>query len=392
MDTPFDPKLLDYVATDAQRERLQAWLDLGSQEKAAAQCGCDARAIRKALRACEKRAAADGYAPGHWENGVAPGYRMGKVTVQRGPDGKVERAWERQHPDQLDWAKVFQDMLDGILDDLPAAPAKTFHGEAEDLLYVVPIGDAHFGSYSWAGDTGESYDLSIAQSRHMGGIDALMRAAPVCKEMVILNLGDFFDSNCSKNRTPRSGNIMDPSGTYGEILAAACKTTVYMINRALENAELVEYVGLIGNHDPEASAALNAFVHAWYRNEPRVKCQLLPHVYWYKKYGKNLIGSHHGHGCKPSELPNVMAVDCRADWADAEHCTWLIGHFHHSQLLAKEYGGATVEGFNTLASQNLHHYTEGYRARLTITGIAYHPVYGEWERHVRNVAAIEAGA
>jgi len=41
-----------------------------------------------------------GYAPGHFESGVAPGYSMGKVTIQRGRSGEVERTWKRQSPDQ----------------------------------------------------------------------------------------------------------------------------------------------------------------------------------------------------------------------------------------------------------------------------------------------------
>jgi hypothetical protein len=280
-------------------------------------------------------------------------------------------------------------MLEGM-QSMPSAKPRPFEGDAEELLYVIVIGDAHFGLYAWSGDTGELYDLQTAVDRHRGGIDALIEAAPRCKRIVILNLGDFFDSNCSKNRTPRSGHVMDPDGTYNEILSAAAQTTVYMVERALDKAEEVEYAGLEGNHDPEAAAALCAYIHAWFRQEPRVTCALRPHIFWYHRFGKTLLGAHHGHGCKPQELPGVMAVDRREDWGEVEHCYWLIGHFHHSQLIGKEYNGASVEGFNTLASNNLHHHTGGYRARRTITGILYHPEFGEWGRDVRSVKAIEA--
>lgn len=385
-----DARLIDFATTDLQRQRLQAWLDHGSQTEAAKALGCDPRLIRKAHDKARKRAAREGYAPGHFEQGTAPGYVMGKVTVQRNADGEVVQTWERQSPGERDWTAIFSDMLSDM-DGLPAAEPRPYSGTADRLMYVVPIGDAHFGSYAWAGDTGEGYDLKEAQARHMGGIDALMDAAPACEKVVILNLGDFFDSNCSKNRTPRSGNVMDPDGTYNEILKAACDTTIYMIERALDKGQEVEYVGLEGNHDPEASAALCAYVFAWYRNEPRVKCEMRPHVFWYLRRGKVLLGAHHGHGCKPQDLPGVMATDCREDWGQAAHCYWLIGHFHHKQLLGKEYNGASVEGFNTLAANNLHHHMGGYRAACSITGIVYHPEYGEWGRDVRTVQAIKAG-
>jgi hypothetical protein len=386
-----DPALRDFCTTDRQRDYFDLVLKHGTCAAAAEEKDVHQSGVARVIETILERAARAGYAPGHFNDGTAPGYLMGKVTIQRGAAGNVERVWERQSPEQKNWVDIFQDML-GDMSSLPAAKPRPIENTADDLLYVIPIGDAHFGLYSWAGDTGDAYDLKVATERHRGGIDALIAAAPVCKKIVVLNLGDFFDSNCSKNRTPRSGHVMDPTGTYNEILSAAAETTVYMIDRALDRGHEVEYVGLEGNHDPEASAALCAYVHAWYRNEPRVICQLRPHVFWYLRYGKNLIGAHHGHGCRPGDLPGVMSVDRREDWGVVAYCHWLIGHFHHKQLIGKEYNGATVEGFNTLAGNNLHHHAGGYRARLTITGIFYHPEFGEWGRNVRNVEAIEAFA
>ena len=77
---------------------LTAW-----GRSAAAALDIDHSGIVHAMRRVQAKAARLGYAPGHFEHGVAPGYQMGKVTVQRGADGSVERVWERQSPDDARW-------------------------------------------------------------------------------------------------------------------------------------------------------------------------------------------------------------------------------------------------------------------------------------------------
>lgn len=90
----------DWV-TPTQWRYLQAVEEHGSSRKAEAALGLSGDCVAKSLRAYRREAARRGLAPGHFNSGVAPGNRMGKVTVQRNALGEVERTWERQHPDGL---------------------------------------------------------------------------------------------------------------------------------------------------------------------------------------------------------------------------------------------------------------------------------------------------
>lgn len=84
--------------TDTQAKYFEAVQEHGGVVAAARALGVHHSSIGKALA----RAARLGKAPGHFQSGVAPGYAMGKVTVQRAADGSVERTWERQSPDAQD--------------------------------------------------------------------------------------------------------------------------------------------------------------------------------------------------------------------------------------------------------------------------------------------------
>src|SRR5206468_4710306 len=101
--TIIDPKLREY-ATPQQAIYFDAIIEHGGKRPAARALKVAKSIIDGAMERLEKAAARQGYAPGHFESGTAAGFSMGKVTVQRGPSGAVERTWERQSPDQEQWA------------------------------------------------------------------------------------------------------------------------------------------------------------------------------------------------------------------------------------------------------------------------------------------------
>ena len=383
--------LRPYCATDRQEQYLDAMIASGGKLRPAARAlGINHQPLLRAMSALKKRATMAGQGDYFQSPQAIPNPLTLKGTTTLYKDGVQQLQWVKAKAGDVDWSEAFNQAMESLQDGIKPAPVLPGPDAAQDMLAVIPMGDPHFGAYSWAGDTGESYNLDIARALHVSGVRELLRAMGPVKRLVLLNLGDMFDSNCSKNRTPRSGNIMDPSGTFNEILEAAVHSMMEIIELCLEKAETVEVPTIEGNHDPEACAALSAFIYGRYGNHPRVVCRLKPYVYWYLRWRKNLIGSHHGHGAKPDALPGVMAVDRRADWGMVEHCTWLIGHYHHKQKIGQEKTGATVEGFNTLAANNKHHHDEGYRGARSITSILYHPEFGEWSRIVRNVASIHA--
>lgn len=135
-----DPRILE-LATPRERELIDAMQAHGSGRAASAALGLNKDTVGEAWRRVERRAARAGIAPGHFQHGVAPGFLMGKVTVQRGPQGDVERVWERQSPGQSNALDILQSALAGVLDDfkgtLPATAAPK-HYDA-DLLTVIPM-------------------------------------------------------------------------------------------------------------------------------------------------------------------------------------------------------------------------------------------------------------
>lgn len=382
-----DPRLKDW-ATDRQKEFIDAINELGSQRKAATALGIHRGGIGAAMKSVEKKAAAAGYAPGHWKSGVAPGYAMGKVTVHRNSDGEVLQTWERQHPDHERLWEAIKAQLDAAREEIvPVAPLAPPTDCDAELLTVYPVGDPHAGLYSWKDETGSHFDLAEFERVNCAAIDRLVASTPRSKYAIFNDKGDSTHADNSKNRTPRSGHELDVHGRHGEVMRVSIRVKRYQLARLLEKHEHVIFRVDPGNHDPESALHLALVLEALYENEPRMTVVTSPNPYWYHLFGKNLIGTCHGDGAKGKDLPGVMAHDVREWWGKAEHCVWFVGHVHHKDI--KEYTGCVVEYMRTLAAPDHHSHASGYRSKRTLEAITFHEHDGEVERHTCSLHRIE---
>lgn len=385
-----DPKLLDYCNTDHQRQIMQRLIAGDSGAEIARDMGVHRTLPDKIRRRVLAFAARQGYAPGHFSDGVAPGYLMGKVTVQRGPSGEVERTWERQSPSDRLAQEILEDVCAAIVEQSkgafpPVAAPEYFDA---DTLTVIPMGDPHFGLLSWADETGANFDLSIAERLTFDAVDRLCALTPSTETALLLNLGDYFHADDSSNRTKRSGNTLDVDGRFAKIATVGVMAMVRCIRRLLEKHKTVIVRNNRGNHDEHQALMLSICLMAWFHNEPRVVVETSPSSFYYYRFGGVLIGSTHGDGAKLQDLPLIMATDNPSDWGGAKFRVWHCGHFHHDQT--KDYPGCTVETHRTLAPNDAWHKHAGYRSSRDMKAIIYHREHGEITRIRCGITQLEA--
>lgn len=364
------------LSDELMRAAVDALAEHGTQTAAATALGLSRSTLQHRLR----EAARKGLAPGHFNNGTAPGFNMAKVTVQRNAAGDIERTWERQSPDQLGALEAVQGAMESILSDVrglmqPAPPPAVYDA---DLLTVIPMGDPHFGLLTWAKEVGEDFDLKIAEELTFGAVDRLCALAPSSDTALLLNLGDFYHADNSSNRTPQSGNSLDVDGRFQLIAQVGLRAMTRCIRRLLEKHAKVIVRNNRGNHDPHQAFMLSLALDALFHNEPRVEIEMTPASFYYYRFGKTLIGSTHGDGAKLTDLPLIMAADAPHDWAASTWRVWHCGHFHHDQL--KDHPGCTVETHRTLATNDAWHKHAGYRSGRDMKAVIYHREHGEISR------------
>lgn len=275
--------------------------------------------------------------------------------------------------------------LKGLAPHIPAPAASV-----SDLLAVYPIGDHHYGMKADPDETGDAYDCKIATRRLTAAVDHLCATAPPCREALLLNLGDYYHANDSTNQTPASGNLMDVDTRFGQVFDTGAMALIHCVLRLLEKHQTVHVWNMRGNHDPDAAQALTVAMAFYFHAEPRVKVDRGTSLYKFMRFGKNLVASHHGHGAKQADLPLLMAVDRKDDWAATEHRVWHVGHFHHKAM--KEHPGCDVEVHRTLAGTDAWHAGKGYRSKRDMQVIIYHRALGEVQRNRFDPAMLRAKA
>lgn len=345
------------------------------------------------VAAHKARLAKVGIAPEHGLTVQAPeAFAMGKVTVQRNEKGEVTNTWARYSPDAERQLQFMQEAVKAMLGELPVLPARTTepHSLNNRLMACYPIGDLHVGMLSWPEETGEDWNLEIAERVQCGAMARLVEHSPPCEKATIINLGDWFHADNMEGQTSRSKHSLDMDGRYAKMVGVGIKIMLQCIESALTKHGKVHVINVIGNHDDTGAMWLSHSLAGMYRNEPRVTVDTSPAGFMYFRHGKVLVGCHHGHSCKADRLAGVMAADRAEDWGQTTHRYWWIGHVHHQSL--KDYPGVTVESFRTLAAKDAYASWGGYRAPRDMKCIVLDEQYGEVARHTVNPDMVKGEA
>lgn len=373
------------VLTDEKFMRLVEAHD-GNNRAIAQACGLHIRSVQRRRAMLAHR----GVAPAQGLKDLYPeGFHLGKVTIQRGAGGEIERTWERMCADDQHRMEIMRQAIEAMAKDLPrVSPIALPNIDRPDLMCVYPFGDPHVGMYSWAAETGDDWDLELAEQIHCDAMHLVVSATPKSRYGWVLNLGDLFHYDSLEAKTPRSGHFLDADGRYAKMVQVGIRMMRRCIDTALQKHEIVFVNNMPGNHDETGALWLSQALQLVYENEPRVMIETSPSVFAYRRFGKVLLGSHHGHTCKPDKLPLVMATDMAKDWGEALHRHWLTGHIHHE--MRKEFGGCTVESFNTLAAKDAYAHTGGWRSARSLTSLVYHEEFGEVGRSRVSLPMVEA--
>ena len=384
-----DPKLKDYDLTQAQAEAIDAVNETGSMDKAAAKLGVGKNAIFERIQGAKRRAARAGYAPGHWDFGAPAGYIVGKVTRQiRNEDGTF--SWPRFSPvnDPVEAVrKLVMELCEPIRGKAPliAAPRHLM----ADILTSYKFGDPHFGMASGPEAGGDEFDIDEADRLTRAGIDRLVAVTPPSKTCIVEVIGDAMHANDSSALTPGHKNRLDVDKRgFGYALLRCARAWQYVIERALERHETVHVWFLRGNHDEDAAEAIKIALAFYFEREPRVVIDLAPAVFRYLRFGKCLLGAHHGDKVKMADMPLLMAVDRSEDWGLTSYRYISTGHIHHD--VVKEVQGVRVESLRTLAPKDPYHASKGYRALRDTRAVVYHSEFGEVERYTVAAAMLAA--
>lgn len=371
-----DPELLNYCETEREKEVLNRLIAGETAKGISVSLGINIGGASDCYRRVLNRAARKGYAPGHFSEGVAPGFTLGKVTIQRGPSGEVERTWERQSPDQEKALEALREAVKAMAGDIsPVAPVAAPDGSVGHLLTLYTFTDYHVGMLAWHREGGADWDTQIAERLGVSAMRALVDSAPASDTAIVNVQGDFLHWDGLQAITPTHGHVLDADSRFGKVVDVAIRLVRQLVAQALTKHRNVILLIAEGNHDIASSLWLRKLFAALYELEPRVTVHDSELPYYAIKWGKVMLGFHHGHLKKNGDLPSLFAAQYRRMWGECDKVAIHCGHRHHREV--KEHPGAEVIQHPTLAARDAYAARGGWIAERRMSAITYHQDFGE---------------
>lgn len=374
--------LLQYAITPRQQEFIQAWITSGSTRNAAKATNSDSGTVSRAIRNCRKRAAKY---ERNLHTGVSQpdGYAIkgtsSLVDYRENPEGETLLQWVKTDQDKERQLELMREAVAAMCDEIPRLPAiKSPKLTNSNLLNLYVITDYHFGMLSWAEETGEDWDITIAENLLIKWFEAAIASSPDSETGVLCNLGDMVHFDGMDAITPTGHNLLDSDTRFSKIVRIVIRCLRTVIDMLLHKHKKLIIIMAEGNHDMASSVWLREMFAAMYERDKRITIDTSPDPYYCIEHGQTSLFFHHGHKKKPASVDDVFVAKFREVFGRTKFSYAHLGHMHHTWQ--KETNLMIVEQHRTLAAKDAYASRGGWLSGREASCITYHKDYGQTGR------------
>lgn len=372
-----DEKLREF-ATEKQWAYYLAVDEHGSQKAASRALGITQSTIGRSVLALKKKAALHGYSPDHdIVHPAAPGFvSKGHSTLYDSATGEAKLQWHKTQRDEQQAGLARQAALEAMLEEIPPAqPIEPVALVGNDLLNLYILTDYHLGMLAWGEETGEDWDIKIAEKLLLDWFTAAIEQAPKADVGLFCQLGDFLHIDGLVPITPASGNILDADTRFQNIVRVAVRTTKQIISMLRAKYAHVHVICADANHDPASGVWLREMLASAHQDDDSITVDTSPDTYYCFPWGDTSLFFHHGHKRKPTSIEGVFAAKFRDIWGGSKYSYAHLGHMHH--LKALEGNLMIVEQHRTLAAKDAYSSSRGFLSGRSASVITYRKQHGE---------------
>jgi len=275
------------------------------------------------------------------------------------------KAWLTRIKPELNLKLVKKQLKEDLSDLSPKVERIERKRDDKKDKYLLEISafDLHLGKI---GIKGDKYSLKIAEERLFDAIEHLLyRAQGYYIDKILFIAGhDFLNSDgdwpipATTKGTPQFN-----SNYHIDIYRAGRKLLLKAINY-LQEIALVHVMVVPGNHDRESMMHLGDTLELYYEKNNNVKVDNNDCLMKMLVYGKNMIVSDHGDGCKANDIPGIISQRYKNAWSDVDYVEVHRGHLHtnkSTKLQAiEELQGITIRNLSSMSATDYWHDSKGY--------------------------------
>jgi len=315
-----------------------------------------------------------------WEDGKMTGFSVRKPELITKVVTHIKAKF-RYKVEEVKLSKIISDQVDDMQKHSPKVyeDFNLILGDDGEYVYEVPLVDIHYGLLSWWEETGENYDIKIAEKLAIKSVEhQLARISHLDLHEIILPTGnDLFNVN-TQDKTTARGTPQDEEGREPKIFRKCREMWVKIIDMCRQLGP-VKVIVVLDNHAPDRMFHLGDALHCWYRSDDNVTVENRPMMRKYYHFGNNLIGFCHGDQEKKERLYSLMTNEMKEAWAQTQFHEWHTGHFHHQ--LVEDRQGILFRCLPTLVIPSRWTKMKGYINLRNVQCMLWHLKYGLVEQH-----------
>ena len=371
---------LAQFATDKQWEYYTKSCELGSNRQAAKFFGVTATVVDVAIRSLKAKAAVSGYAPNHDMVRVVPDpFIVRGISTYYNAEGKASGQWVKSRIEDTKLQEMMRQSIDAMKEEIPrltALPAPPLSND--NLLNCYVVTDYHLGMLSWDEETGENWDVAIAETLVIKWFEQAIAQSPNADTAVFAQLSDFLHFDGMDAVTPASKHLLDVDTRFAKLVRSAIRVLRTIIDMLLAKHQNLHIIMADANHDPVSQIWLREWFSVLYENEPRVTVDKSPNPYNAYEFGNVALFFHHGHKRKVANVSEVFAGQFREMFGRTKYAYAHMGHYHSIDI--KENNLMIVEQHRTLAPGDAYSARGGWLSGRDAKVISYDRRYGEVSR------------
>jgi hypothetical protein len=292
----------------------------------------------------------------------------------------VVQVWLRRKTELIRVKPEIETLLAELRSNAPKVPKIKYPTLPNGLLYEVMIPDIHFGKLTWNDESGQDYDIKIAETAVK---NALARLLLYCEKYdikkILIPIGNDFFNTDNKEETTTHGTPQQEDTRWSKTFRKGHQLARYMIDQCALIAP-VDVMIIQGNHDEQRTFYLGEVIDAVYSKNPNVTVDNRTKKRKYYAFGKNLIGFTHGYWEAYEKKLNLMPYEAPDLWAKSLWREWHTGDKHHEEKInvtTSESIGIVMRIIRSLSAADCWHFDKGFIGAIQAAeGFLWHPEEG----------------
>ncbi len=260
-------------------------------------------------------------------------------------------------------AMVSSDYIKKVYEELQPVTVSSYKYKPGRLLLELPLMDLHLGKLAWREETGEDYDLKIAEQLYRETVKDILGKVirfGLDIDKIIFPIGqDFFHVDSVQNTTT-AGTPLDHDSRWQKMFKKGIELLIWAVEQCRSIAP-VECMYVPGNHDEMLSFCAAVNLQKYFHSTDSVEVNTGASQRKYIRFGNNLIGYSHGRE-EGKRIDGLMQIERPEDWGETLYREWHLGDLHHESV--RESGGIIFRRVSTITATDAWHASKGYKGSI----------------------------